>query len=109
MQQACRDCHGEPPRVYPVGLHIPSVGQGVQRRLIRLCGICRLAVRWSQADRQIRVEKEDLAGFPGVLPGCYSVCDDCLTVLQPVVLERWLDEGIVEPGTTVRNVSKHMV
>lgn len=66
MTHACRECRAKatgqelPDPVYPHGQPVPMIHDGMLARHIRVCGLCRKALRFSDPDKVIRVQAEDL-------------------------------------------------
>lgn len=66
MVGACRGCRRDltgqdvPDPVYPPGRPVPTIYEGPTRRHLRVCGVCRKALRFGDADKAIRLEREDL-------------------------------------------------
>lgn len=115
--QACRDCGAEFAEsdpvtpIYPVGTRLPEVGDGLQRRKIRVCGICRRALRWDDESDCLRLSEEDVwqLGPDGVMErviqeGAYSACWECVAAWRPVILARLIRHGILKPDVTVETM-----
>lgn len=112
IAQACRDCLSEdrgtePDWVpYPVGAWIPEVGEGLGRRKVRICGICRTALRWDEDNHCMRVSPEDI-GEGELKPGCYMCCSGCVDFYKPKILGRLIRDGILKPEVTVRTMPRN--
>jgi hypothetical protein len=108
MASICRDCQGLEPRIWPEGIHkdLPTIGEGLQQRLIRLCGICRLSLRESEPEGDvhslIRLKAEDIARLPWLRHHIeagvgYAACEDCQRKIKPVMYPRLVAAGIIRP------------
>lgn len=89
------------PTVYPEGKRVPFIFTGTARRLIRTCGVCRLAMRHEEADKNagVRVTVEDLEaiGRPGREPGVYHACEACMNQLAPLREGHLRADGFLSP------------
>lgn len=120
--QACLDCGAEftgsavasatsgvAPVTYPVGSKIPDIGDGLARRKIRVCGICRRALRWNDDGGYLRLAFDDVWGVSadgvyerlGPQEGAYAACSECVAAWRPVIFARLIREGILKPDVTV--------
>lgn len=91
IMAACPRCvakaHGwppPPPRTYPAGRAIPTVGTSLALCDMPICGLCRQALHWGEANTAIRLRAEFVdEEADGVRVGCYHACTECVERWRP--------------------------
>lgn len=65
-----------------------------------ICGLCRLALHYGEAESTIRITEPDIARVAEddstaaeYRPGVYRMCNACSSLWRPIVAQRWVKEG----------------
>lgn len=77
------------PRKYPA-----SEVHDVRGLPFSICGLCREAMFHGEAYSTVRITNEDV-GEGATAPGVYRMCPRCAGHWRPIVVSRWLREGII--------------